>query len=240
MTFRQLSRHVWLCFAIAICAASALLGETDFCIAGLALNSVTGEPLRRALVTIPDSAALSDASGSFRFCHLAPGDYSVSAVKPGFEPEGLRLTIGPSRENLALRLKPQGVLTGRVEDSAGEPIEGVRIQLLSIHPVEGRRSVAVETSAATDDRGQYRLAGLTGGKYYVRMGGWDSAPPKSETDGFAPAYYGGAEDLESAATLTVEPGREIRADFSVKLSRRIGFAAPSPAFLRRFQQNCNC
>jgi len=61
--------------AAALAAAPLFAGEPPFCIGGTALNASTGEPLRRAAVTIPQAAALTDAAGAFRFCGLAAGEY---------------------------------------------------------------------------------------------------------------------------------------------------------------------
>jgi hypothetical protein len=112
-----------------------------------------------------------------------------------------------------------------VTDTAGEPLPNVLIQVLAILVEEGRRKVRVEASIATDDRGEYRLPGLAAGRYYVRAAGWESAAPDSDaSEAFAPIYYGGATELASATAVTVEPGRDVRADFSVSLraAYRIG------------------
>ena len=189
------------------------------------LNDITGEPLRRAAVTIPESAALTDASGTFRFCRLPAAAYYANAEMPGFAATGIRVVVGPSREDLVLRLQPLSVIGGKVTDTAGEPLPNALIQVLAILVEQGHRKARVEAAVSTDDRGEYRLAGLAAGRYHVRAAGWESGtldPDASEA--FAPMYYGGATELASAAPVTVEPGRDARADFSVSLraAYRIG------------------
>jgi len=144
--------------AAALIAAPLLAGEPEFCVAGTVLNAVTGEPLRRAAVTIPQSATLTDAAGVFRFCGLPAGSYYANAEKPGFVAGGYPVTVGPSREDLLLRLHPLSMVSGKVLDDAGEPLQNALIQLLSMEVAEGRRRVRVASAIATDDRGEYRLA----------------------------------------------------------------------------------
>jgi hypothetical protein len=182
------------------------------------LNALTDEPLRRAAVTIPQAATLTDASGTFRFCHLPAGDYYANAEKPGFAEVGAHVIVGPSREDVTLRLQPLSVISGRVVNARDEPLQNVLIQLLSISIVDGRRKVRVQSVATTDDRGEYRLAGLQAGRYFVRAAGWRSARAEGEAnEAFAPIYYGGATSLVAASPVMVEPGRPSRADFGVAL-----------------------
>jgi len=139
-------------FVLPLAAADA-----TFCIGGTIVNAVSGEPMRRAAISTPDSATLSDAAGSFRFCGLPAGSYSINAEKPGFLMGGARATVGPSREDLTLRLQPLAVLTGKVTDGDGNPVEGANVQLLSFAIGNGRRNVRLEAAQTADDRGEYRF-----------------------------------------------------------------------------------
>ncbi len=223
--------------AIVLTAARMPADEPEFCIAGTVVNASTGEPVRRAAVTIPQSAALTDAAGNFRFCNLPAGPYFANAEKPGFAAAGSRVLVGPSREDLVLRLTPLGAITGRVADAAGEPLENVRIEVLAIQVTHGRRQVRLESAAASDDRGYYRLPNLEAGRYYLRAAGWDK--PQRDPDaheGFAAVYYGGATELASAVPVEVEAGRDLPADFTLSLRAAyqvrgviIGFSPRQPA-----------
>jgi len=64
---------------LALAGISSQADEPEFCVGGIVLNAVTGAPLPRAAVIIPESAALTDAGGAFRFCRLPAGSYYVSA-----------------------------------------------------------------------------------------------------------------------------------------------------------------
>ena len=212
---------------LALAGISSQADEPEFCVGGIVLNAVTGAPLSRAAVIIPESAALTDAGGAFRFCRLPAGSYYVSAEKPRFAEAYTRVVIGPSREDVVLRLQPLSAIAGKVVDANGEPVEHATIQLISSVVTEGRRHVRLESTVPTDDRGQYRLAGFLPGRYYVRAAGWEGSTPHPDAhETFAPVYYGGAADISSAAPVTIERGRDLRADFSVDLrpGYRIGGA----------------
>src|SRR5580692_7549015 len=210
---RGLLYSVAVAFAIAPLAAD----EASFCVAGTVLNAITGEPLRRAAVTIPQAADLTGPAGDFRFCNLPAGDYFANAEKPGFTTAGARVFVGPSREDVLLRLVPLSVVSGIVADAAGDPLPNVLIQLIAIFVRDGRRHVLVQSTVTTDDRGRYRLPVVTSGRYYLRAGGWADAPDPSAGEAFAPVYYGGAAELPSADPVSVEPGHDLRADFSLDL-----------------------
>jgi hypothetical protein len=206
--------------AAVLLTVPLLAGEAAFCIRGTVVNAVTGEPIRRAAVTASQSAFLTDAAGVFSFCGLRAGSYYASGEKPGFAAAGLLVSVGPSREDIQLRLQPLAVVKGKALDSNGEPLENALVQLLSVKVQSGRRRVRVASVAATDDRGEYRLSGLRPGRYLLRAAGWQGSSASDEAGSyatFAPVYYGGARELAFAMPLMVEADHETIADFSLGL-----------------------
>jgi len=145
----------------------------------------------------------------------------VNAEKPGFVDQDTNVMVGPSRDDVVLRLQPMAVIRGTATDAAGEPVEHALIQVLSREVAEGRAKVRVETSVSTDDRGVYRTPGIAPGRYYVRAAGLDTAPDPDAPEAFAPVYYGGGAAFESASPVTLEPGHDLQADFSLN---------PQPAY----------
>ncbi len=153
---------------------------------GLVVSVGTGEPLRRAVITLRQEqgreslyATSTDASGHFILKDIGPGQYRLWVQHSGYlrleygqraaKGPGTILTLQPGRylRDIVLRLIPSGAITGRVYDEAGDPIEGGRIRALR-HTYEGNRREFVQAAAAvTNDRGEYRLYGLPPGQYYV-------------------------------------------------------------------------
>src|SRR5579859_5756986 len=113
---------------------------------GTVVNSVTGAPVPGALVqssSPSQPATLTDSEGSFHFDGLPTGTFSVSATKPGFLPQNpfLRqstsLQVAPDAPAAVIRITPGGVITGRVLDDRGEPLENFNIQLIRRAPAAG-------------------------------------------------------------------------------------------------------
>src|SRR4051812_44614071 len=116
---------------------------------GQILNAVTGEPMKRASVSLRrlDSrgqpvAGATDAVGQFSLTGIEPGRYRLFAERNGFvrqeygargpERTGTTLTLDKAQRlnGLAIRLTPQAVITGRILDEDGEPVRGVNIQAM--------------------------------------------------------------------------------------------------------------
>ena len=151
------------------------------------LSEVSGQPVRKAqvrLVTLPARSARmtsSDAEGRFSFTGLPPGDYTVSASKPGHldavfgaRRPGLtapgtpiRLVAGQKIENIALKLPRGSVITGLVLDEFGDPAFNVPVRAVRHVFENGQRALTFGGNGTTDDRGMYRIAGLMPGEYLV-------------------------------------------------------------------------
>lgn len=157
---------------------------------GRVTNSVTGEPVKKASVRLarrgvgagaPQSySATSEVDGTFRFTELEPGDYMLSGQHPGFldtqyrardtSLSGTILTFQPDQQitDVNLALIPQAVVSGKIVDQDGDPLSGVHVELLSQTWVRGQqRYYSRMRPASTDDHGDYRIAGLSPGRYYL-------------------------------------------------------------------------
>lgn len=150
----------------------------------------TGQPLRRAQVTLrsirsslnPMSAA-TDAQGAFQFTGVEPGPYTLQCTRTGYmaayyvqkgaDSGSLTtsmLTVRPGEEvkNLDFTLVRGGVIAGVVTDEDGEPIPRAQVAVVVRTWTRGRAQFSQRNSGSTDDRGNYRVFGLTPGRYYVR------------------------------------------------------------------------
>ena len=175
------------------CVLAAQTGGENLTIGGVVVNSATGEPIPRALVTAirfnrPKAGerfapgqpfvakTFTDTGGAFRFTGLAVGHYNLSAEKPQFLSgvgrealQGIDLTS--SLEGSRIALTPLGVITGKVTDTEGEPLRGVNILALSARVNDGIRVTHADRNVATDDRGMFRLWNLQPGKYFLKAAG---------------------------------------------------------------------
>jgi protocatechuate 3,4-dioxygenase beta subunit len=121
---------------------------------------------------------------------------------------------------------PTGVITGRIFNEQGEPMQGVSVAALrQLYSVRGRHLHPVQ-NAISDDKGEYRLFGLKPGTYLVRAGGMQSAfdigsqtGPYGTNQGntmiYVPLFFPSAATPEEATPVIVRPGDEAVADFSL-------------------------
>ena len=145
----------------------------------------------------------SAGNGRFVFRGLPVAYYSVRAKAAGYVDTafGLRgpagsapveIREGQTSARVTLRLLKQAVVTGVVLDEAGEPVIGanVRAYRRSISRL-GRPSFDPVDRATTDDRGMYRLAGLSPGEYLVFVPQSQSTSPAAAADAFMQSFLTG-------------------------------------------------
>ncbi len=228
-----------LCAAqsLATSGPGATAGKDRYTVAGSVSNSVTGEPIRRALVHIGQFAVFTGADGRFQMDGVIPGLYNATAQRPGFvdptqtgqmsSPPPM-INVGPNTPPVTLKLAPESVVEGRVLSNTGEPIENAQVQLLQEQIFNGRKMLQPTGNDETDDAGDFRIENLIPGKYYVRVlqkpvFGWAIALASgaASRQAYPEQFYPNAPDLASAQALELKPGESARVDFTL---------APKPAF----------
>lgn len=172
-------------------------------------------------------AVATDGTGKFRFENVAPGNYRITYQRSGFmlprqtgsAARTMSVRVGPGETvtNLRYSLMPQAVLSGRVVDEEGEPLQGVSVRVTSATPSRGRREFRGMRSNATDDRGQFRIPEIAPGKVLLAfesrsfMG--ESVPLEQAGGGpalgYATTFYPGTIDASQAQPLDVKAGMEI-------------------------------
>ena len=152
---------------------------------GQVLNQVTGEPVRKANLSLkPESGGttlkgVTDNEGKFSIENIDPGRYTLSADRQGFvtqsygasRPSGpgtpLELKTSQALKGLSFKLTPQGVIAGRVIDDDAEPVSGISVQVLQYKYLLGKKRLipAMQTLVLTNDLGEFRAPNLSPGSY---------------------------------------------------------------------------
>jgi hypothetical protein len=178
-----------LLFTLLVCAAAAFAqSEKADRLAGEVVDAASGKPLARVQIHFrrePDGqswGAMTTPDGRFSIAGVPPGSYSLKIERAGFAvppdfPEEMEIG-SDDNSNLHFALTPEGAITGRVTDAAGQPVEDVEIR------AESDFASPDSSRARTDANGEFRIGGLAPGQYRVRAIPQNSyAPPEQRTDG---------------------------------------------------------
>ena len=212
-------------------------GSGTFTVTGAVVNSVTGEPIARALVRVPgvvQRTAFTDSEGHFQIEGVQEGSF-IEAQKPGyFSPQdsegGGGNTLRKAGSTL-LKLTPLSAVYGRITDTAGQPIEKLPVRLTERAVRDGRLYWNQVGFAQSAEDGRFRFADLMPGAYYlaagpgsndVRFVAYDEkeevhrrARDEKPKIGYPNVYYPGAPDVSSASPIQLVAGQQAEADLSL-------------------------
>src|SRR5271157_1330840 len=234
--FRAVFLCVWCVVLVGLspaqnASASSSKSSGSFTLNGTVVNSVTGEPIGRALVRLSgvvQRTTFSDGEGRFQIDGLPAGSVDIGVQKPGyFSPQELNrstinklVTVGAETGPMVLKLTPQSAIYGRVTDADGQPIEQVPVRLTERSLQDGRQRWNPRGFTQSDEGGRFRFANLMPGTYYLAAGpGSDGvrilADDKEPKTGYPSLYYPGVPDLASASPILLGAGQQAEADFSM-------------------------
>lgn len=185
-----------------------------------------GQPLHRVRLTLEGFAqnpptAVTDLRGEFEFQGLPPGTYRLTAARTGYltlqygqrRPRELgrpiHIEAGRTLEGVQVAMYRGGVLAGRVADEQGDAAPGVRVEALEPRYLNGRPVPVPAGFATTNDRGEFRIAGLAPGSYQLRASSsdaWESDDHKT-TFVHAVTYYPGVTATDAPARIEVGLGQ---------------------------------
>jgi len=208
-------------------------------------DGVTHKPIAGARVKLQAGERIlftrCDENGRFQLAEVAMGSYAVAADRPGYSPATgqppsyARLSPDKTLAEVHVILQPYSVISGRVVDSAGVPVEGAFIELLELRPIDpnrrpdfalsasravlGDRQLVVSYSTRTNDLGQYRFARHPAGSYYVCA--HPATYPDSRDETERATYYPRTLRATDAKPVAVAAGQE-HPDIDIQLIRQAG------------------
>jgi hypothetical protein len=218
----------WTLVALATMVSLDAQQDRLCSIQGSVTNALTGEPLRKAYLRLLPTLggkqspnAVTDVQGKFVFEGVEAGTYEIEAQHLGFvnrendEQEGsgteFKLNAGDKLIDVSVKLMPQGAITGSVTDDDGDPWPHARLSLAKSTFKDGRRHLEFNESAEVDDQGQFRIAGLTAGKYFLF-----AEPDKSWERTFRSgdshlevSWYPNAADVSGSTPLMLGAGQSL-------------------------------
>lgn len=166
--------------------------------------------------------AVTDATGRFLIRNASPGAYTIRAARAGYSTpfkDGIEVTEGGASQKIVvdlerpltvnLALAPAAVIAGRVLNPLGQAAEGATIEAIS---VGGDSKTRGPRTATADERGQYRIWGLTPGKYKLSLEyrrDFASNLPLFAQPSWVKTYFPGTLESERAAVVEVAEGSTI-------------------------------
>ena len=168
-------------------ALLALCAQDMTTVSGLVVDAADRSPLAGVhikLVAANERQTVygdtTDDKGRFSFGALPPGIYAILPLRAGMTLQGLDGTSVPLpivsvksgvNQELRIAMVQKAVISGRVTDDAGLPVDSARITL----EPEGSGAMMtmammqMQATVATDDRGEFRMSAPPG-KFYLKAG----------------------------------------------------------------------
>ena len=154
-------------------------------VAGRVVDAVTGKAVSGARVQITQGASrfaqpdpssptgdsvrgnplqTTDASGSFRYTGLKPGNLSLRVSHTGYitrKVDEVNPEDATGSQNLVIELESGGEITGTVLDKEGKPRSGMPVYLIT-------GDSSTNQTAQTDSKGRFRFSGVPSGSHTVK------------------------------------------------------------------------
>jgi hypothetical protein len=243
--------------AIPVAAQNTPEDPPPAIVEGSVINIQNSRTIPRATVTLlhlkgtGSKSQRADGRGHFLFRNVEPGIYRLMADRAGFFSDDRKreyqpifeIAAGEHVKDIPVRLIPSALVSGKVRDEYNDPVQDAEIRVLAVQTRLGQQYLRVAAKALTDDRGEYRIAGLHPGKYYLlvedkskplvtltsiienvnalaKMTDEKGRPLKVAMPGvpdppytYAPLFYPDTTDFKQAQGLKLNPGDEMAADF---------------------------
>ena len=221
-------------------------GAGGYKIAGIVVSKADGHRLVRARISLTDTkdphkfqSLITAEDGKFQFSGLRAGRYVLEGAKRGFVSSSydqhdqfstaIPTGAGLDTENLVLRLTPDAVITGKVLDEVGEPIQRATVTLYYDDHGAGIGEIHQFRSTQTDDQGVYEITPVTPGTYFLSASAtpWYAVHPNAEEErqagvrgafdrsldvAYPVTYYADVSQSDSATPIPVRGGERLEVD----------------------------
>lgn len=210
-----------------LAAQASLEPQQEHDVTGTVINSVTHQPVGRALAKINGGlATFTDREGRYKFSDVKNQDIYLTAEKPGYF--GKQERPGPNRrqrvagiaQSLAsespeqgiIELTPEAILFGTVADASGASLPAVQLTLYQAVIQNGMKRWIQVRGAATTADGEFRLANLVAGEYRLTTNfHLESFFGADVHEGYLPTRY-----PEGTGAITLAAGQQQPIDLNLR------------------------
>jgi hypothetical protein len=123
------------------------------------------------------ASTTTDNSGNFRFNSVAAGTYTLTGERTGYvratlgadrgQPQQITINSSQTSGGIQLKLMPHSVISGKVYDLDGDPVQGAQVTVMRYSYPRGQRQLTNIAQGTTNDLGEYRVPALPPGRYYL-------------------------------------------------------------------------
>lgn len=180
-------------------------------IMGRVVAASSGEAIEGANITIQTptgrKTAKSAADGHFVLAGLPPGTYTVLATRDGFISKSTRATLAATtagstvgdRVDLGdVALQQGSTIAGLILDGAGKAVAKAAVSVTrAVYSTPGKRLFMTEGKAESNADGEFRIAGLKPGNYFLSA----QAPGAN-----ASTFFPGTTNASNASMIIVRSG----------------------------------
>ncbi len=215
---------------LILAAVACAFAQTGSRVEGRLVDASTGEPVRKGWVTLRPAngqgtgyTAVSDSNGTFVLEGVEPGRYALSVEHSSYlklnQSRAVTVTGGQTQSAGRIALHSQSVISGRVTDEDGDPFpSGVQVQVSRWQWdfQTGQRTLTQIKQTTPDDQGNFRIAGLAPGLYYLSgYGSRTSAAFDDRTvvrtgEAYGLTYYPSSPTPNGASPVEAPGGGEVR------------------------------
>jgi len=182
--------------------------------------STSGSPLDNRTV----AKTTTDDDGKYQLTGLTAGQFTITPLAKAFvvstsgayKQPGQSITVaeGETITKIDFALVRGGVITGRITDTDGRPVIGERVNFVAKDgPDTSNFAVFDGSRNRTDDRGIYRIYGLSPGNYKVSIGQAAGASNMAIMgmggSQYTKTFYPGVAEEAKATILEINEGKEI-------------------------------
>ena len=217
---------------LLLCCAG--LGAQTASFSGIAVNSVTGQPLSGVhlkLLTlniggdIPNAyGAMSGTDGRFSVTGMPPGTYVLSTERTGFVHmmtaagaiplPSITLKGGERIADYRLEMTPRAVIAVRVVDEYGDPVPNVTVEATPVAPGGPTVARMAYRAVATNALGESRISGGPGKFFIKATPPASNQPPEIRSDGtsdaaYGPTWYPAATSADRASVVEATAGADV-------------------------------
>jgi protocatechuate 3,4-dioxygenase beta subunit len=178
------------------------------------------------------ASGTSDAEGHFALDAMAPGRYMITAMQQGYlgarisggGSNGRLVNVAPDQhiDDLTVELIPGANISGHIKNSDGKPMPQVSLEVVKYFYNGNQKELqGVAAPSFTNADGEYRIAGIAPGKYYIRATAPEAPPSKPSTketgkpdaqvksEAYTTTYYPNGSDVGSSSPLVVRAGQDV-------------------------------